>query len=77
MTSLCVTCRFAEWDRTKLGRLHPNGQGRCSAPSPVIPKLSAAFWWSTFSRTEPTILGGIIERHYPIPECPVFEQKEK
>ena len=26
----CLDCRFAEWDRTSRGALHPNGHGKCT-----------------------------------------------
>lgn len=26
----CIDCQFAEWNRTSLGALHPNGQGKCT-----------------------------------------------
>lgn len=26
----CLGCRFAVWEQTKNGRLHPNGRGTCS-----------------------------------------------
>lgn len=25
----CEGCKFAEWDRNKVGALHPSGNGRC------------------------------------------------
>lgn len=27
---ICEQCKYAEWKRTKNGRLHPSGQGRCA-----------------------------------------------
>lgn len=26
----CFGCKYAEWQRTKTGALHPNKQGRCT-----------------------------------------------
>lgn len=34
--SICRNCVHALWARTANGRLHPNGQGRCDYPMPVI-----------------------------------------
>lgn len=56
----CNECKYAEWERTKLGRLHPNKQGKCTFPPPRVPALPPAFYWSTFSRPEPK--GGHITR---------------
>ena len=27
---ICLDCKFANWNRTSNGRLHPSGEGRCS-----------------------------------------------
>jgi hypothetical protein len=27
--SVCANCKFAEWDKTASGRLHPSGGGLC------------------------------------------------
>lgn len=39
-TNPCETCVFAEWDKTKGGKLHPSGWGRCRWTSGdlVLPK---------------------------------------
>jgi len=28
--TICLDCKFADWNRTANGRLHPSGDGRCS-----------------------------------------------
>lgn len=30
--SVCVGCLYARWGRTKSGRLHPSGDGKCMHP---------------------------------------------
>lgn len=59
----CDGCVFAEWNRTKNGRLHPSGDGRCKAPLPKM-EIPAAFYWTVFS-LYPTPSGGRIERRKP------------
>lgn len=66
----CSTCQFAEWHRTKVGRLHPDGDGRCTwiAPEFKIPK--AMYWMGS---TKP--MGGYIDRNNPerYAGCPTWE----
>lgn len=40
----CMGCKYAEWERTVVGRLHPNGEGRCTCPY-KIPPLPASMYW--------------------------------
>lgn len=40
--SPCIGCRFAEWQRTKSGALHPNKLGRCT----WRPKIEPMPWWA-------------------------------
>lgn len=35
--SQCVGCRFARWDRTKAGRMHPDGSGTCEWKPTAVP----------------------------------------
>ena len=60
--STCDHCTFAEWDRTKNGRLHPSKSGRCKRleAHPLDLRLPAAFNWSRDSAPSPS--GGWIER---------------
>lgn len=59
----CDNCEFAEWERTKNGRLHPGKQGRCLRleKHPLDLRLPEAFWWG-FLVSEPKPSGGRIER---------------
>lgn len=40
----CLGCRYTEWKKTKSGRLHPSGDGRCKYQCNV-PKLPTSMWW--------------------------------
>jgi len=54
----CKGCKYAKWDRTKTGRLHPSGDGKCTfivKPSP----LPNAFYYVQ----SPFICGGHISRN--------------
>ena len=59
--SSCDNCDFADWDRTKAGRLHPNKVGRCKRLDvhPLNLKIPRAFYWLG---GEATPLGGFILR---------------
>jgi len=54
----CVGCQYAVWKRTKAGRLHPSGDGRC-AYEYKIPALPASMYFIH----KPTPCGGLINRH--------------
>lgn len=56
---LCLTCKYAEWKRTRAGDLHPSGDGRCVATFKI--DLPRAFFWSWGRRSAPYD-GGWIER---------------
>lgn len=57
----CMGCKFAQWDRTAAGKLHPSGQGRCGYKY-KLPPLPGAFYWATYSGGEPRPHGGFINR---------------
>jgi hypothetical protein len=57
----CLTCKHAVWRKTKAGRLHPDGDGKCMYIVP-IPALPAAMWWGYWGRVDPSISGGAISR---------------
>ena len=40
----CDDCKYAEWERTAVGRLHPSKNGKCGW-SVSIPRLPEAFAW--------------------------------
>jgi len=68
----CTDCKYADWQRTAAGKLHPSGNGRCAHPW-QIPPLPAAFYFLT--RPIPT--GGSINRREEFKEhCPCYEAKK-
>lgn len=69
----CTGCTWAVWKRTESGRLHPSGEGRCTAPI-KIPLLPAAFYWIT----PPNPCGGFIRRRNTEfkDHCPYYKQPE-
>jgi hypothetical protein len=75
MTHNCTTCALAEWSRTKTGRLHPSGEGRCSwRMTPTV--IPAAFYWSGWiAHRQPEPSGGYIDRREPKSDCPTWEPK--
>lgn len=58
---LCLTCKYAEWNRTKAGRIHPSGDGWCRAPIPDF-QIPAAFHWRGDHLGYKPYSGGQIER---------------
>ena len=65
----CTNCKLAEWEKTKTGRLHPSGDGRCTYEYKVR-VLPASMYWS--SRTIPRPSGGYINRHTELKEHCVY-----
>ena len=53
----CTYCKWAKWERTAAGKLHPSGEGMCGHEIIVRP-LPAAFYWLH----KPIPLGGYINR---------------
>lgn len=71
----CNGCKFAEWERTASGRLHPQKQGRCTylKQHPIKISLPAAFYFGTIWNRDVTLQigGGWIERDYDYThDCP-------
>jgi len=67
----CIGCKYAEWDKTKAGRLHPSGDGRCKYKI-VMPVIPAAFSWLGLGNP-PHPLGGHISRRKELRDhCPCF-----
>ena len=70
----CVGCKYADWNRTEAGRLHPSGDGRCEYPW-TQPPLPASMYW--ISRA-PTPSGGHISRKEKLKDhCVYFTREEK
>jgi hypothetical protein len=66
-------CQHAQWNKTKNGKLHPNGNGHCTYPY-KIPPLPASMHW-IFSQT-PYACGGYINRKEELKEDCVYYEKE-
>ena len=66
----CTGCKYAEWQRTKSGNLHPSGDGECTyeVKRPVAPiSMSLSFH----------ICGGFINRRRELKDhCPCYEAKK-
>lgn len=65
----CTDCKYANWNRTKSGKLHPSGDGKCIYPYKV-PKLPESMYW--ISQTNPTPAGGFINRREELKEHCVY-----
>lgn len=61
--SPCVGCRFAEWERTANGKLHPDQSGRCT----WRPKIEPMPWWTASEKLQLAQLGD-----YRIDRCDVY-----
>jgi hypothetical protein len=67
----CLGCKFAEWDWTKTGRLHPSGDGECIIKI-RMPQLPNAFY-TLQPKEELNILGGSINRKTVYEQhCPYY-----
>lgn len=66
----CTGCKYAEWQRTKSGNLHPSGDGECTyeVKRPVVPSgMSMIFHISS----------GFINRRRELRDhCPCYEAKK-
>jgi len=61
--STCIGCRFALWERTRSGRLHPDGNGTCEWRPTAVPVAGRVVCMSM-----------IINRHTAsLRPCPVRE----
>lgn len=69
----CLNCKYAKWDKTKSGNLHPSGDGLCFYPF-AIPKLPASMYW--IGKVPPYPCGGSISRKTELKEhCVYFSVK--
>ena len=70
----CRSCRFASWQRTKAGRLHPSQAGRCTWEGWKAWAIPSAFHFLWRNRDTPTRPdGGYITRSAPHAACPCWE----
>ena len=69
----CTHCKYAEWERTKNGALHPKGDGRCTY-TVKIPPLPASQYWAWEAQGHPKVLGGWINRRlHLLAHCVYYE----
>lgn len=70
----CIGCKYAEWEKTKAGKLHPSGDGKCRFPW-EMPKLPAAMYWIRAVCPRPS--GGVINRKETFADnCAYFQRDE-
>jgi hypothetical protein len=67
----CIGCKYAEWVKTQIGRLHPSGDGKCQYQW-KSPQLPASMFW--IGRSAPTPSGGFISRKNELQaHCPYYQ----
>lgn len=71
----CLRCKYADWDKTAAGKLHPSGHGRCKYPWKQTP-LPASMYW--IGRIAETPCGGHISRKKEFSEhCVYFSRMDE
>ncbi len=68
----CKGCKYAKWERTAAGKLHPGGDGRCEYPV-TIQQLPQAFYFLGSHRPS----GGRINRRDELNDHCAFYAPEK
>jgi hypothetical protein len=69
----CNGCKFAKWQTTEAGRLHPSGDGRCMYEYKV-PPLPACMYW--IGKASETPCGGHINRRKELRDhCPYWSER--
>jgi hypothetical protein len=69
----CLDCKYAVWDRTAKGRLHPSGEGKCTYPYKV-PELPKSMYW--IGGIPPSQCGGYISRKKELKDHCAYYNKE-
>ncbi len=71
----CEGCKFADWERTTTGRLHPSGDGQCRY-NYKLPQLPGSMFWPHDREPEP--LGGRINRREKLwHPCGLFQPEPR
>lgn len=65
----CIGCKWADWKKTKNGRLHPSGDGKCMFQY-ELPQLPASMYWLGTSVPKP--FGGHLDRNRKPKDCPYY-----
>lgn len=70
----CDACKWAEWKRTKTGRLHPDKTGKCTYPVKPLPTLPNCMYWGIGDPArKPSPYGGwIVRGHEYSDHCPTW-----
>jgi hypothetical protein len=70
----CLHCKHADWVKTKAGKLHPTGNGKCAYPW-KMPPLPASMYWMGQNDTIPC--GGWINRKTELKDhCTYYARDE-
>lgn len=71
----CKDCKYAEWKRTKLGRLHPSGDGECGYKLKwKMLSIPASMFWPGNMSHKPC--GGYINRREDLKEHCVYYSED-
>jgi hypothetical protein len=69
----CLECKYAEWDKTITGGLHPSGNGKCKY-NYCVPVLPQSMYWCG---GDPKTSGGFISRKKELDDhCVYFNIKD-
>jgi hypothetical protein len=70
----CLGCRFADWQRTRTGRLHPSGDGQCTFVVKVPALPLSMRWGGSWGRNDLDATGGAISRKHSFQShCPCYQ----
>lgn len=69
----CIDCKYADWQKTKAGKLHPSGDGRCKYQW-ITPRLPASMYWVGMCDPQPS--GGHISRKEELKDHCVYFVRE-
>jgi hypothetical protein len=72
----CDKCKWADWNKTKNGRLHPDKQGKCTYQV-IVPELPYAFCWSYDGSKKITPIWGQIERGRELKQNCIYYEESK
>ena len=67
----CKDCKYADWQKTVSGKLHPSGSGKCGFVV-SIPALPASMYWFDCPRPN----GGSISRKETLKEHCVYVARD-
>lgn len=71
--SNCKECHFAVWRKTKTGKLHPSGEGKCTCKPWEKWQIPVAYYYIHSRKIIPPE-GGYINRRTPHEgKCPFFQ----